>query len=232
MKKLLAAGALLLASSQAFAGIMSVTETTSFGTQGSVTDKKIGFGLNEVLTINAFDTALGRLTGVSIDVFSQIDTAGHSTNTSEQWGQSQFNFDLTNDFTVSSDVGNHTFTTVGNLFTDFDGSHEVDEVFDYGHLTSYKTGSFNSTDFAAFNSDVNFTFSTKASAAFINVTGAGSAVFKNSVNSAAWGKVAVTYTYDNTPSGPTVKVPAPTSIAILGLGLAGFAFSRRNKKSA
>ncbi len=231
MKKSLAAGVLLLASSQAFAGIITHTEIASFGVKGSVIDKKIGFGLNEVLTINAFNTALGRLTGVSIDVFSQIDTAGRSTNTSEQWGESQFNFDITNDFTVSSDVGNHTFTAAGNLFTDFDGDHDVDEVFDYGHLTSYKTGSFNPTDFSAFTSDVSFTFATNVSAAFINVTDAGSAVFKNSIDSAAWGKVAVTYTYDDTPHGP-VPVPAPTSLAMLGLGLAGFAFSRRNKKSA
>ncbi len=41
----------------------------------------------------------------------------------------------------------------------------------------------------------------------------------------------VTYTYDNTPNGATVDVPEPTSIDFLGLAIAGFAFSRKAKKS-
>jgi hypothetical protein len=227
MRKLLTAGALLLASSQAFSGI--VTETASFGTQSSITDQAIGFGINETVTINAFDTALGNLTGVSIDVFSQIDTEGRSTNTSGLNGQSQFRFNLDSDWTVSSSVGDHTFNTAGNIFTETDAEHQIGEIFDYGRLDIFKSGSFASTDFAAFTSDIDFNFVIAATSSFINIANGGQALFTNQIDSAAWGQVEVTYTFED---APTSSIPEPTSLAIFGLGIAGFAFSRKTKKSA
>ncbi len=231
MKKLLAAGALLLASSQAFAGIISVTETASFGTQGSFTDVTIGEGLNETLTINAFDSALGRLTGVSIDVFSQIDTKGNSQNISDGPAVSTFRLTLDEDWAVSSSVFNHTFESARRIFKVEESNHLAGTTFDYGQLTTYKTGSFDASDLSAFTSNIDFTFVVDAYGGFSNTASVADAEFINTSFSAAWGQVEVTYTYDDTPHGP-VPVPAPTSIAILGLGLAGFAFSRRNKKSA
>ncbi|WP_076417296.1 PEP-CTERM sorting domain-containing protein [Colwellia sp. UCD-KL20] len=226
MKTLLTAGALLLASSQAFAGM--VTETASFGTQGDLTNQPIGFGINETVTINAFNTALGSLTGVSINVYSQIDTAGKSTNTSGLNGASQFKFNLDSDWTVSSAVGNYTFNGAGNIFTETDTDHQINEVFDYGHLDIFKTGAFTSTDFSAFTSDVNFNFVINATSSFNNIANGGSALFTNQIDSSAWGKVEVTYTYDDV----STSVPETGSLAIFGLGLAGFALSRKAKKSA
>ena len=52
-KGLLTAGALTLASSNAFAGMMTVSD--SFGSQGSTTDVPVG-ALNETLSVAGFDT--------------------------------------------------------------------------------------------------------------------------------------------------------------------------------
>lgn len=223
--KIAAAAVLTFAASTASAAI--ITETASFGTQGSITDQAIGFGINETVTINAFDTALGNLTGVSINVFSQIDTEGQSTNTSGLNGQSQFRFNLDNDWTVSSAVGNHTFNSAGNIFTETDLDHQIGEVFNYGRLDIFKSSSFTSTDFAAFTSDVDFTFVIAATSSFINIANGGQALFTNQIDSAAWGQVEVAYTYDAvTP--PTSTVPVPGTLALLGLGL----LAMRARKSA
>ncbi|MBU3021011.1 PEP-CTERM sorting domain-containing protein [Aestuariibacter sp. A3R04] len=226
MKTLLTAGALLLASSQAFSAV--IVETASFGTQGSVADQAIGFGLNETVTINAFDSTLGNLTGVNVNVYSQIDSEGQSTNTSGLDGQSQFNFFLTSDWAVTSSVGGATFSGPGVLFSESDLDHQVGEVFDYGHVSEYQSSSIAISDISAFLSDVDFSFVVNALSTFTNTTAGGSAVFENIIDSAAWGKVEVVYTYD----AVVTSVPETSSLAILGLGLAGIALSRKAKKSA
>jgi len=226
MKTLLTASALLLASSTAFAG--TVTQVAEFGVQGSVTDQAIGFGLNETLTIAAFDTSLGNLTGVSITASSQIDSAGESTNTSGLSGQSQFNFFLTSDWAVTSSVGSYTFSNAGVLFTETDTDHGVNEVFDFGQVTDFQQGDIVASDVSAFLSDVDFTFAVNALSSFSNTTSGGSAVFQNIIDSASWGQIEVTYTFDDV----VASVPETGSLAIFGLGLAGFALSRKAKKSA
>ena len=226
MKKLLTAGALLVASSSAIAG--TYTETGEFGVQGSVTTQAIGFGLNETVTIAGFDTSLGNLTGVEISVYGQIDSAGQSTNTSGLTGQSQFNFLLTSDWAVSSVAGSYTFDNSGILFTETDTDHAVGEVFDYGQVTAYQTGSIVASDINTFLNDVEFIFNVNALSSFTNSTAGGSAVFQNVIDSASWGKVEVSYTYDDI----VASVPETGSLAIFGLGLAGFALSRKAKKSA
>ncbi|WP_426358801.1 choice-of-anchor E domain-containing protein [Pseudocolwellia sp. HL-MZ19] len=228
MKTFLTAGALLLASSQAFAGV--IVETASYGVQGSTTDLAIGFGLNETVTINPFDSSLGNLTGVSINVYSQIDTAGQSTNDSGQNGQSQFQFNLNGAWDVSSTVGDYQFAGFGNVFTETDLDHQANEVFDYGQLTEFQAGTITVADFSAFTSAVDFTFAISASSSFTNIVPGGSAEFTNIIDSASWGQVEVTYTFDAAPDPSTV--PETGSLAIFGLGLAGFALSRKAKKSA
>ena len=77
MKKVLSAAALLFASTSSFAGM--VTESGTFGTQGSTTDIALGV-LNQTISIAGFNSALGTLTNVAITVYGQLNTAGSVTN--------------------------------------------------------------------------------------------------------------------------------------------------------
>jgi len=224
MKTLLTAGALLVASSTAFAG--TYTSEAEFGTQGTLTDQAINFGINQDVTVAGFDASLGSLTGVAITVYSQIDTAASSINSSGLDGASQYKLTLTQDWTVASSVGDFTFNGSENLITELDSNHEAGELFTVDQTALFRTGSISVTDLSLFASDVDFTFNIVADSIFQNVS-AGTGLFTNQIDSAAWGKVEVAYTYiEGTP------VPETGSLAIFGLGLAGFALSRKAKKSA
>ena len=113
------------------------------------------------------------------------------------------------------------------MFSETDTDHEVNEIFDFGQVTDFQTGTIIASSISDFLSDVDFIFDVQALSSFTNVTAGGSAVFKNVINSASWGKVEVAYTFDEITS-----VPETGSLAIFGLGLAGFALSRKVKKSA
>ena len=230
MNKLLVAGALFLASSQAFSGIVTGdTQTVSFGAQGSFTDQAIGVDFDGELTISAFDTALGRLTGVSINVASQINSKASSLNQSLDSAISSYELRLNEDWAVTSDAGNFTFNDRGILVSGIDRDHEINETFIFSDFEQLKIGSITASDLSVFVSDVTFDFDVDVSNNFNNNANSGTGVFQNILATAAWAQVQVTYTYDDSP---IVNVPEPTSIALLGLGLAGLAFSRKAKKSA
>ena len=106
-------------------------------------------------------------------------------------------------------------------------SCEVNEVFDYGQVSDFQTGTITASNVSDFLTDVDFIFDVSALSSFSNTTAGGSAVFENIIDSASWGKVEVAYTFDEITS-----VPETGSLAIFGLGLAGFALSRKAKKSA
>jgi len=231
MKTLLTAGALLVASSTAFAGTYSVD--SEFGTQGSVIDAKLD-GLNETITVAGFDTSLGNLTGVQVTVFGQVDTAGSSTNESVEDGRASVSILISEDWKVTSSVGNYTFAGASFtplLFGESSASGydlETNEQFDFalstGELSSMFTG--NVSDFASGLAQT-FTVTAGGITQFNNSIDGAAGTFENTYSTAAWGKVEVAYTYEEVAS-----VPETGSLAIFGLGLAGFALSRKAKKSA
>jgi hypothetical protein len=233
MKILLIASA-LLASSTALAGTYTTSE--NFGTQGSSFDKALTNqsatfgvdGLDEVVTIEAFDISLGTLTGVEVNVFSQINSSGTSTNNSILAGQTSFEFSLENDWTITSSVGSLILRDSGILFTAEDLNHGVGLGFVYDELIDFQERSIAvaDTEFYIFLNDVDFLFSVDVRSTFTNTT-FGIASFENITNSASWGKIEVTYTYENV----VASVPETGSLAIFGLGLAGLALSRKSKKS-
>jgi hypothetical protein len=233
MKKTFIVAALLLATSSAFAGV--ITETGTFGTQGSSTDVPLGT-LASTISINAFDTLLGTLTGVDITVFGQIDVVGSSTNTATADGRAEVALDIRSPWQVSTSAAND-YTFQGQTFgylTDESSASGFDmasgDTFNFaltsGELSSALTG----VNLAAFTtgSAVAFNFSGLPTTALTNSLESGTGDFINNVATGSWGKVVVNYTYTEKP---TTSVSEPGTLAILALGLVGFAASRKKKAS-
>lgn len=233
MKNLVIGSAFLLASSSAFAGL--ITETGSFGIQGSTTAVSLGT-LNEVISINSFDNLLGTLTGVDITVFGQIDSQGSSQNIANANGRADVAMHMQNPWQVTTAAANtHVFQASSfNYLTAQSSVSGFDMIpgstFSFALTSGELSSSLTGINLAAFNtgSAVNFNFSALPVTAIANILESGTGDFVNNVATASWGKVVVNYTY--TPTVVT-SVPEPTSVAIMALGLIGFAASRKMKAS-
>lgn len=236
MKKLLIASALLLASSAASAGI--IVESGSFGIQGSSANVSIGT-LNETISINAFDTMLGNLTSVTVQVSGQMDATGFTTNTTagENMRASVTTF-LTQAWEVTTTAADDytfgsAFTPVFSTESSAAGVYTIGtgDTYNFAMTTNQLDAMLGSVSLAAFTTGaaVDFNFDATASTSLTNDFENGTGTTSNSVATGSWGQVTVTYDYD---AFPPVTVSEPTSLAILGLGLAGFALSRKAKKSA
>ena len=240
LKKLITATALLLASSAAFATPITYTETTSFGTLNSVSDELIGPGLiTKTITVDGFDNTLGTLTGITVSAFGQVSTGGDITNISpnDADARAYYSLHLYSDFNVSS------ASTTGDVFAQASfapllsgesiavGSYDLatNDIYSFSESSSLFTKTLTVTDATAFTlGDVDFSFDIMAvNGAGVNAEG-GVSQANTLITTAYYGGVEVAYTYD--VFVPPVSAPEPTSIAILALGLVGFAASR--KKSA
>ena len=229
-KGLVTAAALCL-SSNAFAGMMTVSD--SFGSQGSTTDVSVGM-LNETLSVAGFDTSLGFLTGVSVAVFGQMDSEGSSQNASAADGRADVDIVLGSNWAVSAaGADNFLFGSAGTVLASEQSSPTGNfdlspgEIFTYDLSSGEQSGAMNVTDFSAFTSGsaVDFLFSAFAITNILNDVESGTGFFTNSFKTGSWGKVEVTYTY-------TSEVPEPASIGILALGLMGLGLRNKRKKSA
>ena len=232
MKNILTGAALLLASSSAFAGL--ITETGTFGTQGSSTNVSLGT-LNSVISINSFDTLLGTLTGVEVTVFGQIDSEGASTNTTTVNGRAEVVMQMQQPWQVTTTAAddyvfvapNFNYLSEQSSVSDFDMAPGSTFNFSLtsGELSSVLTG----VNLAAFStgSAVDFNFMGQPSTFLSNGLESGTGNFVNSVATGSWGKVEVEYTYTAKTAPATVSEPG--TIAILALGLVGFAAARRKK---
>ena len=234
MKNLLTAGALLVASSQAFAGV--VIETDSFGTQGSVTVVPFD-GLNETISIAPFNVALGTLTGVSVEVFGQIDSEGLSENASAgSLMRAAVELELEQDWLVTTAAADdYIFATDGTVLAGdesvADPARDIafGEFWEFDITTGEFSGFLTNVNMAAFTtgSNVDFTFSGEGDTDFDNDFTVTRGRSFNEFETGSWGQVQVTYTFEDIAT----SVPETGSLAIFGLGLAGFALSRRAKKS-
>ncbi|MBL0710575.1 MAG: PEP-CTERM sorting domain-containing protein [Colwellia sp.] len=242
MKKLITATALLLASSAAFATPMTYTETASFGTLNSIYDELIGPGpINKTITVDGFDNALGTLTDITVSAFGQVSTGGDITNISpnDADARAYYNLYLYSDFNVNSasttggifapgvfTQGSFTPLLSGESTVLGDYDLATDDEHSFSNSSSLFTKTLTVNDQAAFTlGDVDFSFNINAmNNAGVNAEG-GVSQASTLITTAYYGGVEVAYTYD-----AVAAVPEPTSIAILALGLIGFAASR--KKSA
>ncbi|WDE08120.1 PEP-CTERM sorting domain-containing protein [Thalassomonas viridans] len=228
-KGLFAAAALTLASSNAFAGMMTVSD--SFGTQGSTTDVDVGI-LNETLSVAGFDTSLGILTGVSIAVFGQMDSAGSSKNVSAADGRADVSILLGSDWSVTTAAADdYMFGTAGTTLASDQSSPAGNfdlspgEIFTYDLSSGEQSGAMTGVDLSAFTTGnmVDFVFSALAMTYINNDVDSGTGTFENTFQTGSWGRVEVTYTY-------TSEVPEPASIAILALGLMGLSLRNKQKQ--
>jgi len=237
LKKLITATALLLASSGAFATPITYSETTSFGTLNSFINEFIGPGLiTKTITVDGFDNTLGTLTGITVSAFGQVSTGGDVTNISPNNADARayYSLHLSSDFNVSST------STTGDVFAQASfapllsgesiavGSYDLatNDIYSFSESSSLFTKTLMVTDVTAFTlGDVDFSFNIQAvNGAGVNADG-GVSQSNTLISTAYYGGVKVAYTYN-----AVAAVPEPTSIAILALGLVGFAASR--KKSA
>jgi hypothetical protein len=231
MKNTLIGATLLLASSSAFAGL--ITETASFGTQGSSTDVPLGT-LSSVISINSFDNLLGTLTGVEVTVFGQIDSVGSSVNTALANGRAEVVMQMQEAWQVTTAAANN-YVFAGPSFNYLSDESSVSgfdmapgSTFNFALSSGELRSSLNGVNIAAFNtgSAVDFNFMGLPATFLSNGLESGTGDFVNNVATGSWGKVEVNYTYT---AAPTTSVSEPGTLAILALGLAGFAASRKKK---
>jgi hypothetical protein len=240
-KKSLLAGLLLSASCVSHAGL--ITQDVSFGVQGSPSNVDEVSPLTQVLSIDPFDTALGVLNSVSINVFGQVDSEGSSTNLSQpdEPGRSEVDIFLTQDWVVSSAVADDfifesasfdPLVSVQSSPSGFTMIPNTDSAtFNFDVTTGEQSGFLANLDLDAFlgTAPIEFTFSTDAQTIIRNVVDGGTGSFLTSFSTGSWGRIVAEYNF--TASSPAeVSAPASVSLAALVVGLVGYARRRRADK--
>ena len=114
----------------------------------------------------------------------------------------------------------------GNLAADSDGAPDFAGTDSATGLTVAKEGANNTVGLtlASVIGAGNFSVDVLANS-FFGVT--GSANLASNINTDARAKIAVTYTYHDAPT----QTPEPATLALMGLGLAGFAVARKRKQA-
>ncbi|MFT6952763.1 MAG: hypothetical protein ACJAUL_003937 [Paraglaciecola sp.] len=262
MKKLFTAAALLMASINVLAVpiVCSSADTATtycvsdkYGEHGNTQDAQVpSNGLNTSLTIAAFDDLGGTrtLTGVVINVFGSVDSAGTIKNniasptyalasvatpfTFAPW-QVKTN-EITSEFGAldfsdqSSDVVRADYDTEEEYNADKYNLNQDDE-FNWDFTTGLieNSDAFSALDISVFNSDVMFNYSGYFQTVFEGQIDSGNANYSTIGSTASFGAVEAIYTYE-TSASPVTAVPEPVSILMFGLGLIGLSQTRKAKK--
>jgi len=189
------------------------------------------------LSVNQFDSALGTLTGVTIDFSGIVNgtVSAESRDNSSATITSNIRADLSLDLSLLSiadiillGVGNSDVRTV----TAFDGSIDFAGTSGFGPISLSGTDSdslstSDSGDLGLFTGLGMISFNADAAGQSFG-SGAGNLITEFATDAGVG--LTVTYNYDAVPTNNN-NVPEPASLALLGLGLGMMGFTRRNKKA-
>ncbi|OYW77287.1 MAG: hypothetical protein B7Z37_04780 [Verrucomicrobia bacterium 12-59-8] len=223
--------------------------STALTCRADVISQTVDFGTitgGSQFYFNQFNTALGTLTGVTLDwtVNSSISSASITNENSGTVTISRISFTNTVEGFVPS-IG-----TTGDLVAEVARSKSITPAGGTVTLTNGQTYNYGSVAFTGFtdtnsytSADSNFTqfqgtgtvplYLTNTFGATPTASGSGSTTsWLTSITGSTTGNLHVTYTYTAAP--PIAPVPEPPAM-LLGfggvLGMAGFAFKRRTKNT-
>ncbi len=231
--------------------LLTLVFATALTSRADVISQTVDFGTitsGSQFYFNQFNTALGTLTGVTLDwtVNSSIASASVTNMNSGSVVVSKISFSNTVDAYLPSvgDTGNLAMEDIKSKPLTLTGS-TASRTLSHGqsyNLSNISLGALaDSTSYAPGDTDFNSFKGTGTVPLYVTntfgatVTASGSGVTNSwltSITGTSTGNLQVTYTYTAAPIAP---VPEPPSL-LLGfggiLGMAGFAFKRRTKNSA
>ncbi len=209
MKTLLMAVLLTVSIPQANAELITEWQSHSFGTLDSYVGNQFGWeGLNQTLTIDAFDPYKGHLHSVAVTIRGQINGNGSVTNESDCEAYASVQLNLLDTWSVND----HDFAKAGILYQADTGGHSLaaGDKWDYSYSSGQVLHSLNMSP-ELFLENVDFNYSANVSTQFYNAANSGTSTFINRSSLASWGEVSVGYTY--------IAVPTPWTLLIFGLVL-------------